>query len=244
MVDAFQMAKICREKAQNSLKPWIIRHNKPDLWQGTSIPRRHRVTGAGIDGGTANQGLAIPPDQLLPFFLAARSAINPRIDLLRTAFLANPSSFSPTASGGDHRGAWPLEARRFLQTFLPLQNPPNYQLVAGELVRLCSFFRARSAVENYVKAHYAHLAPSPTRKPRVYRRFRRTHIGELWQHDSSLHQWWPASSKQTLILTVDDASGLNIAGRFVGSDTTWNHFEHFREAFERHGRPRSSTPTA
>ncbi len=79
--------------------------------------------------------------------------------------------------------------------------------------------------------------PSPTRKPRVYRRFRRARIGELWQHDSSIHQWWPAAAKQTLLLTVDDHSGLNLAGRFVESDTTWNHFGHFRESFETWGLP-------
>ncbi len=59
----------------------------------------------------------------------------------------------------------------------------------------------------------------------------------FWQHDSSIHQWWPAASKQTLLLTVDDHSGLNLAGRFVDSDTTWNHFEHFRLAFETCGLP-------
>lgn len=92
-------------------------------------------------------------------------------------------------------------------------------------------------METHVKAHYGHLVPLPARKPRVHRRFRRAHIGELWQHDSSIHQWWPAASKQTLLLTVDDHSGLNLAGRFVESDTTWNHFEHFREAFGRWGLP-------
>ncbi len=69
-------------------------------------------------------------------------------------------------------------------------------------------------MEAHVKAHYAHLVPSPARKPRVYRRFRRAHIGELWQHDSSIHQWWPGPAKQTLLLTLDDHSGLNLAGRF------------------------------
>ncbi len=92
-------------------------------------------------------------------------------------------------------------------------------------------------MEDYLKAHYAHLMPSPQRKPRTYRRFRRAHIGELWQHDSSIHQWWPAAAKQTLLLTLDDHSGLNLAGRFVESDTTWNHFQHFREAFETWGLP-------
>jgi hypothetical protein len=79
--------------------------------------------------------------------------------------------------------------------------------------------------------------PSPTRPPRVYRRFRRACIGEHWQHDSSIHQWWPAAAKQTLLLTVDDHSGLNLAGRLVESDTTWDHFEHFRQAFESWGLP-------
>lgn len=160
-----------------------------------------------------------------------------RLYQLRTAFLHGRDGFEPTASGGDRRREWPPKATTFLEEFLPLQNPPNYQLVADELDRLCGLVRARSTVEAYVKAHYAHLVPSAARKPRVFRRFRCAHIGELWQHDSSIHQWWPDVSKQTLLLTSDDHSGLNIAGRFVTSDTTWNHFEHFRETFETWGLP-------
>ncbi|MEI6336948.1 MAG: hypothetical protein WCQ57_00010 [Verrucomicrobiota bacterium] len=160
-----------------------------------------------------------------------------RLYQLRTDFLQRRDNFEPTASGGDRHREWPTKAKAFLEDFLPLQNPPNYQLVTDELERLCGLVRARSSVEAYVKAHYAHLVPPVVRKPRVYRRFRRAHIGELWQHDSSIHQWWPAPSKQTLLLTADDHSGLNLAGRFVTSDTTWNHFEHFREAFEKWGLP-------
>jgi len=160
-----------------------------------------------------------------------------RLYQLRSAFLQERKSFEPAASGGDRRRDWPPKAKAFLKDFLPLQNPPNYQLVTDELKRLCGLFRARSSVEAYIKAHYAHLVPSPARKPRTYRRFRRAHIGELWQHDSSIHQWWPAPSKQTLLLTTDDHSGLNLAGRFVTSDTTWHHFEHFREAFQKWGLP-------
>ena len=118
-----------------------------------------------------------------------------------------------------------------------MQNPPNYQLVADELYRLCEFKRARSSVEAYVKANLSHLVPARPRKTQPYRRFRRAHIGELWQHDSSIHQWWDAPTKQTLLLTVDDHSGLNLMGRFVTSDTTWNHFCHFRSLFETRGLP-------
>jgi hypothetical protein len=118
-----------------------------------------------------------------------------------------------------------------------LQNPPNYQLVADELQRLYGFKRARSCVEAHVKAFFSHLVPTPLRKKRTYRRFRRARIGELFQHDSSIHQWWPAPGKQILLLTVDDHSGLNVAGRFVPAETTWNHFCHFRSIFETHGLP-------
>jgi hypothetical protein len=59
------------------------------------------------------------------------------------------------------------------------------------------------------------------------------------QHDSSIHQWWPGPQKQTLLLTLDDSTGRNIAGRFVPRDTTWAHFQHFRQAFQRHGIPQA-----
>jgi hypothetical protein len=39
------------------------------------------------------------------------------------------------------------------------------------------------------------------------------------------------------LLTVDDHSRLNLAGRFVPSDTSWNHFLHFRKTSETHGTP-------
>lgn len=175
----------------------------------------------------------------LDAFLAARTlgVSRSRLYQLRAAFLQDKPNFQPGTSGGNHREKWPSHARQFLEEFLPLQNPPNYQLVADELLRLHGLKRARSSVEAYVKTHFPHLLPSSPKKPGTYRRFRRAHIGELWQHDSSIHQWWPAERKQLLLLTVDDHSGLNIQGSFVEADTTWNHFLHFRNAFQRWGIP-------
>ena len=63
-----------RQLAENHLRPWIIRHNKGDFWSGTDIQRRDRLEGAKIKGEDLTGGLDIPPDQLMPFFLAARSA--------------------------------------------------------------------------------------------------------------------------------------------------------------------------
>jgi hypothetical protein len=175
-----------------------------------------------LDAGTASAHLGV-----------SRS----RLYQLRAALLADRRGFRPGASGGDRRGRWSEEIHRFLESFLPLQRPPNYQLVADELARLCGFRRARSSVEAYAKAHFKALVSAPPRRPRVHRRFRRARIGELWQHDSSIHQWWPAPGKQTLLLTVDDHSGFVAGGSFVDRDTTWNHFQHFRRAFGAHGLP-------
>jgi hypothetical protein len=77
--------------------------------------------------------------------------------------------------------------RKFLTEFIPLQRPPNYQLIADELSRPFDFVRARSTIADYVQAHYANLIPKPEAKPRTRRRWQRAHLGELWQHDSSIH---------------------------------------------------------
>ena len=160
-----------------------------------------------------------------------------RLYEIRSAWLKDKKAFQPGPSGGVRRLDWPTEINSFLVDFLPLQNPPNYQLVCDEMVRLHSFKRARSTLSDHVQKHFSHLVPPALHMPRIYRRFRRAHIGELWQHDSSIHQWWPAEDKQVLLLTLDDHSGLNLAGRFVQADTTWNHFCHFRQAFELWGIP-------
>ena len=156
---------------------------------------------------------------------------------LRAAWLQQPAAFTLHLSGGDHRPDWPAEVQQFLQAFLPLQRPPNYQLVADELAARFAFQRDRKSVAAYARHHFPLLvsAPAPTPKPR--RRWERARVGELWQHDSSIHQWWPAADKQTLLLTVDDHSRKLLAAIFVPTDTTWHHFQHLRRAFTLHGIP-------
>jgi len=160
-----------------------------------------------------------------------------RLYELRTAWLRGRDSFKAGSSGGDHRGPWPADVRKFLTDFVPLQRPPNYQLIADELSRRFDFVRARSTIADYVQSHLADLIPKPETKPRPRRRWQRAHLGELWQHDSSIHAWWPSSDKSVLLLTIDDHSRKIVAGRFVSADTTWLHFQHFRTAFETYGLP-------
>ena len=156
---------------------------------------------------------------------------------LRAAWLQHPADFTLRLSGGNHRTAWPTEVQQFLQSFLALQRPPNYQLIADELAARFAFQRDRKSVAAYARHHFPLLVsvPSPIAKPR--RRWQRARVGELWQHDSSIHQWWPAEDKQTLLLTVDDHSRKLLAAVFVPTDTTWHHFQHFRRAFILHGLP-------
>ena len=156
---------------------------------------------------------------------------------LRAAWLQRPTAFSLRLSGGNHRLAWPDPVQQFLHDFLPLQRPPNYQLVADELATRFAFLRNRKSVASYARGHFPLLVSAPAPQPKPRRRWQRARVGELWQHDSSIHQWWPADDKQTLLLTVDDHSRKYIAGTFVPTDTTWHHFQHFRRCFSAHDLP-------
>jgi hypothetical protein len=156
---------------------------------------------------------------------------------IRLAWLHSAAGFALRVSGGDHHQAWPLEVQEFLVAFLPLQRPPNFQMVADQLASRFAFNRSRKSVAAYARAHFPNLVLQPLPVPKPRRRWERSRIGELWQHDSSIHPWWPANLKQTLLLTVDDHSRKYMGATFVTTDTTWLHFEHFRSSFLRHGRP-------
>ena len=181
----------------------------------------------------AFNGGDLDPDTAAQLLSVSRS----HLFRLRAAWLRQPSDCTLQLSGGNHRSAWPAEVQQFLQAFLPLQRPPNYQLVADELATRFAFQRDRKSLAAYARRHFPLLvhAPAPIAKPR--RRWERARLGELWQHDSSIHPWWPAADKQTLLLTVDDHSRKLLAAVFVPTDTTWHHFQHFRRAFTLHGLP-------
>jgi len=141
---------------------------------------------------------------------------------LRAAWLQHPAAFTLQLSGGNHRTAWPAEVQQFLQSFLPLQRPPNYQLVADELATRFAFQRDRKSVAAYARDHFPLLVSVPSPPPKPRRRWERARVGELWQHDS-----YPPvvarHDKQTLLLTIDDHSRKLLAAIFVPTDTTWNN---------------------
>ena len=93
VMDAFISAKACRVKAEAALRPWILRHNKGAKWADTNIDRRQRIIGAAIVGQDPSKGIPVPTTQLLPFFLAARSAVKAGQDLLGEALSSSYEAF-------------------------------------------------------------------------------------------------------------------------------------------------------
>ena len=96
VVESFEETRRCRDSAEKALRPWIVRHNKGNHWVGTEIERRRRIHGAAVANEAGAAGLPVPADQLLPFFLAARSAVNPGKDLLGEALCSSYEAFRNT----------------------------------------------------------------------------------------------------------------------------------------------------
>jgi ERCC4-related helicase len=101
VVEAYESAKRCRDAAEQALRPWVVRHNKGTYWAGSRIKRRERVDGAAIANDGASGGLPIPPKQLLPFFLAARSVVKAGQDLLGEALCSSYEAFRLTRKNRD-----------------------------------------------------------------------------------------------------------------------------------------------
>jgi hypothetical protein len=100
VVDSYAAARSCRDATQKSLQPWLVRHNKGTHWADTAICRRQRLEGAAIAGHEVSAGLPLPPEQLLPFFLAARSVVDPGKDLLGEALCSSYEAFRYTRQKG------------------------------------------------------------------------------------------------------------------------------------------------
>jgi superfamily II DNA or RNA helicase len=92
----FQEAQKKREIAEKELSPWVIRHNKGIHWAETQILRRKRLDGAIIQHEEGQRGITVPDEQLLPFFLAARSASDPGKEILGEALCSSYEAFRYT----------------------------------------------------------------------------------------------------------------------------------------------------
>jgi hypothetical protein len=63
-------------------------------------------------------------------------------------------------------------------------------------------------------------------------------IGDLIQHDASLHKWSPyAEEKWTLITSLDDYSRMLLYAEFVETETSWAHIQAVRYLMQQFGIP-------
>lgn len=161
-----------------------------------------------------------------------------RLYNLRTLWLAAGRRLPLAASGGDHAAPWPGEAEAFLRDALATGAAPNFSLLADELERRFAFKRSVSNVRNHVRKHMSGLLREPLKRgPKPRRRWQRKGYGDLLQHDSSPHQWWPGEKLQILALTIDDATRFIVGAGFIEAETTFAHLAHVRKIFLTHGLP-------
>ena len=82
--------------------------------------------------------------------------------------------------------------------------------------------------EDFVLVHFVSAAAltvaSKTEDLAPRRRSQTGFLGELWQDDSSPHEWWLAQTKPILVVTIVEDSRRIVAGRFVTDETMRAHF--------------------
>src|SRR5512145_199500 len=63
-------------------------------------------------------------------------------------------------------------------------------------------------------------------------------VGDLIQHDASLHKWSPfANEKWTLITSLDDHSRMLLYADFVETETSWAHIQAVQDLMQQFGIP-------
>lgn len=157
---------------------------------------------------------------------------------LRSAWLAGDRCLPLAPSGGDHTAAWPQEAESFLRSTLATGESANFSFLADELFRRLALKRSASNVRSHIVNHMPELLLEPLKRgPKPRRRWQRKGFGDLLQHDSSPHQWWPAEKLQILALTIDDATRFIVGAGFIEAETTFAHLAHVRKMFLTYGLP-------
>lgn len=167
---------------------------------------------------------------------------------LRTQWLASQKSREFVGlSGGDHAKVWPPECVAHLKTLIESSRDdgPNFELYADELERKFGFKRDRNNIRRFCQANLAELMRDafpgePKRRQRPTRRWACACFGELYQHDSTpRHIWGGAGERQSILLSLDDATRKVMACRVCEHETVLEHFAMLEESFLRHGLPES-----
>ena len=80
--------------------------------------------------------------------------------------------------------------------------------------------------------------PKKKKKERHDREVLTSAVGDLIQHDASLHKWSPfATEKWTLITSLDDHSRMLLYADFVETETSWAHIQSVQYLMQQFGIP-------
>lgn len=176
------------------------------------------------------------------------SVSRPQLYRLRTLWLSQgkKKSVKVGVSGGDHAKEWPKDCVDHLTRMLESSGDhgPDYALYADELERLYGFRRDRSNVRKYCETHMASLLrklfPLVRKEVRTERRWQKALFGELDQHDSTpLRLWGPKDARQTIIMSIDDATRNVLACRICERETLLEHYMALEQMFGHVGIPQS-----
>lgn len=129
------------------------------------------------------------------------------------------------------------EIRYITERSIHFRSHFNFSLLAQQCHRHFHKRYSRGTIRRWaIQAGLFDPEIHPTAK--ALRRFDVGAVGELFQHDSSVHLWVPATNRtDILILTIDDHSRKIVGARLVPHDTSWHHICVVRETLETYGRP-------
>lgn len=115
----------------------------------------------------------------------------------------------------------------------------NYSYIQTRLQEKYNQPVSLSTIINHAKKNDFYLPRKPAKKLHD-REVLTNHVGELIQHDSSLHQWSPyAPKKWYLIITIDDYSRYMFYAKLISHESSWAHIQALETVFLRHGLPLS-----
>jgi hypothetical protein len=113
----------------------------------------------------------------------------------------------------------------------------NFAVLADECQKRYGKRFHRNTIRRWaIKEEFYNPEKDSTGKATI--RFETGGVGILFQHDSSIHAWVPATGRNdVLILSMDDHSRKIVAARLVPQDTAWHHLCVVRETIETYGCP-------
>jgi hypothetical protein len=112
----------------------------------------------------------------------------------------------------------------------------NYSYVKKRLDRK---FHQRVSLSTIIDRAKTYGFYKPRRKRAAHDREVLTHqIGELIQHDTSIHLWAPASGEQWYLITsIDDYSRFLLYAALLKKESSWTHIEALQMVFLKYGLP-------